>query len=204
VKRVTQVMTMPTSVSVVASGTLNRMTGRPKLIVISGPIASGKTTTAQAIATWARGRGLTAAAIDMDDLVEIVRGRDWSTAWSATNWRVARGLAGALIDRLVENEVQVVTLAGPFFNLYERDELQGAVASGPDVRFVTLETSLEETQRRCAADETRVVTRDPAFVTRIYAGIDWKALPRDELYVSTAKLSTDEVVETIVADVGLR
>jgi shikimate kinase len=174
-----------------------------RLIVISGPIASGKTTTGQAVAAWARERGLSAAAIDMDEVVEMVMGPMWQ-AWKMTHWRQALAMTGALIDRLTELEVDVVTLAGAFFDLDERKNLCETLKSSPAIRFVTLDASLEETIRRCAADDTRVVTKDPAFVRRIYSTINWKTLPREDLLLSTEKLSTDEVVEAIVADVGLR
>ena len=175
-----------------------------RLVVVNGPIASGKTTTAQALATWARAQGITAAAIEMDDVINIVRGKDWTKPWTATDWRLARSLACAIIDRLCEQETAVVALSGQFFDCHERIELTQALTSQPEVRFVTLEASLEETLRRCAADDGRVLTKDAAFVSRIYAGLNWKDLPADELFLSTEKLSTDEVVDAIVAAVGLR
>ena len=180
------------------------MTDRTHLIVVNGPIASGKTTTAEALAAWARSRGLKAAAIEMDYVINIVRGTDWTKPWTAMDWRMARSLACAIIDRLCEQDTTLVALSGQFFDRYERQELTGALTSGPDIRFVTLETSLEETLRRCAADDGRVLTKDAAFVSRIYSGLNWKDLPADELFLSTEKLSTDEVVDAIVQHVGLR
>src|SRR5687767_10737325 len=138
-----------------------------RLIVISGPIASGKTTTGQAVAAWAREQGMTAAAIDMDEIVEMVMGPLWQ-AWSMTHWRQAIAMTGALVDRLAELRVDLVTLAGAFFDLQERQNLCDALKSAPAIRFITLGASLPETIRRCMADDTRVVTKDPAFVTRIY------------------------------------
>ena len=202
--RLARAVTTPTSVSDVDSGIVIRMTERTHLVVVNGPIASGKTTTAQALATWGRGRGLKAAAIEMDNVINIVRGTDWSKPWTATDWRLARSVACAIIDRLCEQDTALVALSGQFFDRHERQELTDTLTSGPDIRFVRLETSLEETLRRCAADDGRVLTKDAAFVSRIYAGLNWKDLPARELVISTEKLSLDEVVDAIVADVGLR
>jgi len=156
------------------------------------------------LATWARAQGLKAAAIEMDCVINIVRGTDWSKPWTATDWRLARSVACAIIDRLCEQDTALVALSGQFFDRHERVELSGALTSRPDIHFVTLEASLEETLRRCAADDGRVLTKDAAFVARIYAGLNWKDLPADELVVSTERLSPDEVVDAIVDAVGLR
>jgi shikimate kinase len=174
------------------------------LIVVNGPIASGKTTTAEALASWGRARGLKAAAVEMDNVINIVRGTDWTRPWTATDWRLAHSLACAIIDRLCEQETALVALSGQFFDAHERQDLVDSLTSRPAIRFVTLEASLDETLRRCAADDGRVLTKDAAFVSRIYAGLNWKDLPADELFLSTEKLSTDEVVDAIVQDVGLR
>ena len=68
---------------------------------------------------------------------------------------------------------------------------------------MTLKTTLEETQRRCAADPTRVVTKDPAFVERIYAEIDWSAVPVSDIVIDSEALGLDEVVASIVARLAL-
>ena len=180
------------------------VTHETRLIVINGPIASGKTTTAQALATWARAHAMTAAAIDMDDVINIVRGTDWTKPWTASDWRLARSLACAIVDRLCQQDIALVALSGQFFDRHERLELTQGLAARPEIRFVTLEASLDETLRRCAADDGRVLTKDAAFVSRIYAGLAWKDLPAGELFLSTEQLSTDEVVDAIVAAVGLR
>ena len=48
------------------------------LALISGPIASGKTTAAKALAEITRLQGHQAASIDMDEVVAMVAGEDWS------------------------------------------------------------------------------------------------------------------------------
>jgi shikimate kinase len=173
------------------------------LVVVNGPIASGKTTTAQGLATWVRDHGFRAAAIEMDELIQIARGTDWTRPWTVTDWRLARSLACALIDRLCEEDTTLVALSGQFFDPQERFALTDALASRPDIHFFTLQTSLDETLRRCADDNRRVLTKDAEFVSRIYSGLNWAALPRDEVILSTEKLSLNEIVEVIVAEVGL-
>jgi shikimate kinase len=133
-----------------------------RLVVVNGPIASGKTTTAHALATWVRNQRLKAATIEMDDLIQMVRGTDWTRPWTLTDWGLARSLACALIDRLCEEDATLVALSGPFFDPQERRALTDALTSRPYVCFVTLEASLAETLRRCAADDRRVLS-SPEF-----------------------------------------
>ena len=54
----------------------------PQLVIVTGPIASGKTTVILKLAELARQRGEMAAAIDLDLLIEMIAGTDWSVvAW---------------------------------------------------------------------------------------------------------------------------
>ena len=177
------------------------MASTPRLIVINGPIASGKTSVARALASWVRGRGKSAAAIDMDDLVEIVMGSEWGGSTPA-HWRMARTLATALIERLAELDVEVVVLSGPFFTEESRAELREGLKL-PAITFVTLEVSLEESIRRCLADDARVITKDPQFVSRIYNGIEWRLLPADDVFLSTEATSLDDAVHTVARRLGL-
>jgi tRNA uridine 5-carbamoylmethylation protein Kti12 len=63
-----------------------------QLVLITGPIASGKTAVAREVAKAARRRSLTAAAIDMDTLVQMLIGDDWLSV-TLDDWLIAREVA---------------------------------------------------------------------------------------------------------------
>ena len=172
----------------------------PYIVLITGPIASGKTSTARALAQRRRDTGQTAAALDLDDFVEMVAGSDW-TMVRRERWQLASGAAAASIGELFENGVNWVFLAGPFFSARMRALVINAVRFAADVRLVVLDVDIEETIRRAALDGDRVLTKDPAFIRKIYATIVWDELPADAIRIAAADL--DETAVTIAIERAL-
>src|SRR5689334_9358232 len=94
--------------------------GHPgSIVVVTGPIGSGKTTLAQGLARVVRMSGGHAAAIDMDDLVEMAAGDDWSRVTTA-HWATARKLCARVCESLLDESYSYVFVSGPFFNEGER------------------------------------------------------------------------------------
>jgi shikimate kinase len=170
------------------------------LVLITGPIASGKTTTAFAFAARGRESGLRTAAIDMDDLVEMVAGKDWRRV-TREHWDLAFRLAAAIIERLFSRGVTHVALAGPVFALNQRRRLLEQFSCQPETTCVLLRVSLAESINRAQNDPLRIITKDPAFVTRIYATIDWSNIADQDLDLDTESLSPAEVVDEMLAKV---
>ncbi|HLZ30806.1 MAG TPA: hypothetical protein VKV73_26100 [Chloroflexota bacterium] len=75
------------------------MTGPSKLLVISGPIAAGKSTVAAALAAAYRDSGRTAAVVDLDRIYMMLDDRPPMTDPRIS--RQARGAAAALTDHFV-------------------------------------------------------------------------------------------------------
>jgi hypothetical protein len=168
-----------------------------RVIVISGAIASGKTTVTQELAMRARAKGLQTVAINMDDLVEMVMGSDWLSV-TRTHLRLARRMAISLVENL-SDETDLIFIAGDFFNPDDRAELRCDLESVAPLQFVTLPVPLAEALQRCQADPTRVASKDPALVTRIYDGIDWSLLPGDEPVISTSGATVQDTA-TLIAE----
>ena len=146
---------------------------------------------------------MSAAALDADVFVEMVMGPLWQ-AWRPSHWQTGVLLAAATIDRLTERDIDLVVLAGPFFKAPDRTLLLSALHSSPTIHFLTLRTTLEETLRRCEADNTRVVTKDRSFVERIYAETEWGAAPESDIVLDSETLHLDEVVAEAVSRLGIR
>lgn len=173
---------------------------RKQLVLVSGPIASGKTTVVAELAARARRRGAAAAAVDMDAIVEILVD-DGSLVEMEDRLR-ASDVAAGLVDRLFESGVRLTTVAGSTPSSYEWDELLLRLASQPAVTTVLPRVSLADSIKRAHSDPGRARTLDADFVSRVYRGIDWERLRSPDLDLNTEDLSVDEVVLAIEA--GMR
>jgi tRNA uridine 5-carbamoylmethylation protein Kti12 len=168
----------------------------PLLVLITGPIASGKTTTARSLAQRHRDAGRSSAAIDLDDFVEMVAGSDWSSV-RREHWQIAGRAAVAAIGSLLDSGIESVYLAGPFFSARLRALILDALASHTEVACVVLDVSLDETIRRAAGDTHRGLTSDPDFIRKIFATIVWDELSADTIRVAADHLELEAVLDEI-------
>jgi shikimate kinase len=168
------------------------------LIVITGPIASGKSSVARSLAVEAERRGTDTAAIDMDivyDMLEQRGGRkDDSSKWART-----RRVSAAFADRLLADGVGVVIVEGELLTPSDRREFLRALRSPHSPRFVTLRVSFEHALRRVNSDATRRFSRDPEFLRRHHESVqkDLAAARPGELSLDTESTSPDEVAHVI-------
>ena len=168
------------------------------LVLISGPNGSGKTTLALRLAEEARARGLTAAAVDMDELVEMVAGSDWSKV-RLEQRELSSRLAGSICDELMELGTQLLVVAGSTVSPYEWDLLLRN-ARGPKQPFsILLRVSFEEAKRRAAHDTTRASTWDAATAARLFDAIDWSTVCAPHLELDTDGLDSDAVLDAVAA-----
>lgn len=127
----------------------------PRLIMLSGPIASGKSTVAALVADAARGRGLAVALTDLDTVAEMALPTlpDWDWAH-----RVHAELVGAWLGTDVELVVDEGTSTREEVDLVRRH------AAGVSVAHVILVADLERAHARATADPGRGLSRDYAFL----------------------------------------
>ncbi|HKG20242.1 MAG TPA: AAA family ATPase, partial [Candidatus Limnocylindrales bacterium] len=107
------------------------------LIAINGPIASGKSTIAQAVADALRRGGTSAAVLDIDLLYTMLDPRSGVRKDDDRSWTVARRGAAALADAFMSDGVEVVIAEGALFR-DERAEFMTALGSSMEPCFVTL------------------------------------------------------------------
>jgi len=167
-----------------------------QLVLVTGPVGSGKTTIAKLLASRARSRGMTAAALDMDDFVLMFNGPDWRSV-SSKEWSAARSAAAAAVDAYFIAGAQLVAIAGPFFGRGDRDELVAQLSSNPSTLVVALRVGLEEAIRRAASDPTRTLSKDPELLARLERTIAWHELRKDALQLSTENILPEEVARQI-------
>ena len=86
-----------------------------KLLVISGPIAAGKSTVASALAATFRKSGRSVAVVDLDRLYMMLD--DPAPMSDPSHSREARRAAAALTDHFVLDGIELVILEGTFWTL---------------------------------------------------------------------------------------
>jgi len=167
------------------------------LLVITGPIASGKSTLARAVAHDFELRGRQAAAVDLDltyEMLDPVRAPKTDQA----KWTQARGIAARLAAALVEDGVAVV-VEGEFLTPADRAEFTEALPSGIEPRFVTLRLSYELALQRARDDPTRGLSRDPVFLRSHYEATTQavRDAPPTDLAIDTGEIGIAEAVRVV-------
>jgi predicted kinase len=171
--------------------------------VIGGPIASGKSTLAIAVARAFECRGLVAATIDLDLVYEMLE-HARAPKNDAVLWTRARRTAGALTKALLADGVDVVIAEGDFIDDPSRQELVSAFAEDVRIQLVTLRVDLLTALSRVDQDSTRGISRDPGFLTRHYEEVaeTLRVRPAQDLCLDTGALTVKQATEAIVALLG--
>ena len=168
-----------------------------RLLLIDGPVAAGKTSLAWELAARIRAEGGSAASIDMDELTEMIGGTDWRMI-TAEHRQQGCALAAALVDRITAQGTDLIAIAGSTLSPYEWRSVLDQATAAVAPTFIRLRVSIPEATRRASADPTRVLTRDPEVVKLLHTAIDWDATERADLEVDTERMTTDEVVKTVM------
>jgi len=167
------------------------------VIVITGPIASGKSTVARELARSLEAVGVPAAVIDLD-LVHNELIATGSTADEST-WALARHRAAMAANAFSRDGVAVVIAEGSFNLPTDRAAFDQDLAANSSPVYVTLQVSFAEALRRAQGDPTRGRSRDPMFLGLYFAGRRdvLSATPATDLAIDTEKTTAAEAVTTI-------
>jgi adenylylsulfate kinase-like enzyme len=116
------------------------------LIVITGPIASGKSTVARALAHELARADVRAAVIDLDILEDMLTA-DGPKSDPAT-WTLARHAAATLANTFLSGGIAVVIADGSFNLTSDRAALEQYLSTNVSPLYVTLGVTFEEALRR--------------------------------------------------------
>ncbi len=155
------------------------------VIVITGPIASGKSTVARALYDELAGLGVRAAVIDLD-IIEGMLSPE-SPSHDLATWTVARRATASLASTFLAEGVAVVIADGSYNRPIDRAAFEQHLDADVSPIYVTLRVTFEEALRRAHGDPTRGVSRDPAFLGPYFA---------DPTHVSASLPATDIVIDT--------
>ena len=137
------------------------------MIVITGPIASGKSTVARALYHELAGLDVPVAVIDLD-IIEDMLTADGPKS-DLESWTLARRAAARLANGFLQDGVAVVIADGSFNLANDRAAFEQHLDTKISPLYVTLKVSFKEALRRAKSDQTRGVSRDPAFLEGYFA-----------------------------------
>jgi adenylylsulfate kinase-like enzyme len=170
---------------------------RGVVIVITGPIASGKSTAANALARELELIDVRAEVIDLDRVHDrlIANG---STADDST-WTLARRETATVAKAFLEEGVAVVIAEGSFSVPSDRAAFAQHLRTSSGLAFVTLQVSFEEALRRAQSDPTRGRSRDPQFLGSHFAARQevLAAIPKTDIVIDTEQTTATAAAKEI-------
>jgi predicted kinase len=174
------------------------------VIVITGPIASGKSTVARALYHELAGLDVRVAVIDLDILEDMLTADGPKP--DATTWTIARRAAARLANGFLTDGVAVVIADGSFNLASDRAAFEQQLDTNVNPLYVTLRVTLEEALRRAQSDPTRGVSRDPAFLGGYFAAATKVSanLPTTDIVIDTMSVSPMAVAAEIARIVRSR
>lgn len=128
----------------------------PRLVMISGPIASGKSTLAAEIVRVLRTEGLSAALTDLDTVAGMALP-------GMPDWSWAHAVHAQLVAAWLATDVDVVIDEGTS-SLTEVRQVLEHVSTGTDVFHVVLTADYDKSLARARADAGRGLSQDPDFL----------------------------------------
>ena len=167
----------------------------PTLVVIVGPIASGKSTIAGALGERFRASGRRAAVLDLDDLVETIGG---FIGLPAERFRQAQMVFGQLVGAWLDQGFDVIA-HGPFFHSDEDKALLHAVRDGVRPRRVLLHNTFPVALERVTADPERLISSYPEFLKATYDRVDelLATMPPSEWTFDTTAIDAQTIVNQL-------
>jgi hypothetical protein len=174
-----------------------------QVVVISGPIASGKSTLSGAVARRLQGRdGVEGATIDLDLVYEMLdpqrRPKADSTIWSAAR-RVAGRLATAVLA-----EGRPVVAEGDFADAGALDEFVAELPAGVQPQLVLLSVKFTKAFERASADPARGVSRNRAFLSKHYCDFVCAWDEADVLRLDTGQATVEESASAVMEWLAVR
>lgn len=172
------------------------------VVLISGPIASGKSALGRALA--ARLDEIAAsrcAVIDLDLVYEMLDPRRRPKS-DQQLWAEARRVAGGMAGELLREGRSAVVEGGDFSTEEQLAEFEHELPEDAEVRLVRLDVDVETALRRARADDSRGASKDAAFLSTHYAEFrtDWG--DRDVLNLDTGSASLAETASSVVDWLG--
>ena len=171
------------------------------VVVIGGPIASGKSSLGRATAARLEELdGVEVGVIDLDLIYEMLdlRGGSGRAKNDERLWSQARRVAGRLSTVLLA-EGRHVVVEGNFAEDQSLAEFERALWGGVRLRLVMLDVDLEIALQRTQVDAARGLSKDPVFLSAHYDLFSPQWRHREVLQLNTGALSLADATEVVIA-----
>lgn len=168
------------------------------VVVISGPIASGKSTLGRAVAARLEEvRGTASAVVDLDLIYEMLDPRRRPKS-DEHLWTRARRIGGRLASDLLHDGCAVV-VEGDLASDDALREFETELPRHASPWLVMLNVDLETALERVEADPTRGISREVTFLSRHYDAFEpgWKG--RRVLDLDAGSTSVSNAAHAVVA-----
>jgi len=139
------------------------------VVVISGPIASGKSTVGRAVAVELASRHFDSAVIDLDLVYEMLD-PGLGPKSDDDRWKDARRLSGKIATGL-RGLRSAVVVEGEFATEEQRDDFSDELPHEWHASFVTLTVDVDEAWKRATADPMRGISKDKDFLIAHYRAL---------------------------------
>ena len=170
------------------------------VVVITGPIASGKSTLGRAVAVELADRRADSAVVDLDLVYEMLdpRGRSGVAKSDEHIWSQSRRMAGRLAAAVLAERRSVV-VEGNFAGHQSLAEFERELPAEVRLCLVVLDVDFETALRRTEADPSRGLSKDPVFLSRHYEAFSAHWQDREVLRLDTGTLSLAQATDAVAA-----
>jgi hypothetical protein len=167
-------------------------------ILISGPIASGKSTLARDVVARLS-EGQPAGLVELDLLRSMIVA---ARRPEAEVWAIVRRLAATLASALESEGITTVVIEGSLDRDGYAADLDPDVPSGGQSLMVVLRVSEASALARARRDPTRGLSRDPEFLAAHFEERQSVAVPVGALEIDSDQVSASEAVQLVIEAVG--
>ncbi|MET0695305.1 MAG: adenylyl-sulfate kinase [Propionibacteriaceae bacterium] len=136
-----------------------------RLVVVTGPIAAGKSTVSELLTRRLLEEGLTVACLDVDEVARMMHAPGGLTE---VHWAQAHRAHGWLVAGWLDSPVDVVISHGSVSTPWQTDALMSRVPAGTSVLRAQLLATFEAALSRVVLDPERGLSKDPTFLRRQY------------------------------------
>lgn len=170
-----------------------------ELVIITGPIASGKSAVARSLARLFSQAGRSAVVADLDEVFATSHAPEEQ---AVRTWARARQVHGLLVGEWLSLGVDAVIADGPFYSEIETAALLQGVPPGIAVRQALLLTTYDVALGRVATEPSRGLSKNAEFLQSAFEEFERQRphMGPFEWTFDTTKISVADIVKTISRD----